>query len=72
MWGMGNVESGAEVGGSLMSEFCAIVLSEGTLGILRSPNSVCQNVVGTFHIHFLHSSTEHTLHIGWKTEVQCV
>ena len=55
-----------------MSEFCAIVLSEGTLRILRSPNSVCQNVVGIFHIHFLHSSTEHTLHIGWKTEAQWV
>ena len=55
-----------------MSEFCAIVLSEGTLRILRSPNSVCQNVVGTFHIHFLHSSTEHTLQIGGKTEAEWV
>ncbi|CAI9181152.1 unnamed protein product [Rangifer tarandus platyrhynchus] len=59
---MGIVESLAKVGGSLMSEFCAIVPSEGTLRILRSPNSVCQNVVGTFHIHFLHSSTEQTAH----------
>ena len=40
MWGMGNVESGAEVGGSLMSEFCAILPSEGTLGIQRRPDSV--------------------------------
>ena len=52
-----------------MSEICAIVPSEGTLRILRSPNSLCQIMVGNFHIHFLHSSTEHTLHIGWKTEV---
>ena len=36
MWGMGNVQSGAEVYCSLMSEFCAIVPSEGTLGSLRS------------------------------------
>ena len=72
MWGMGNVESGAEVGGSLMSEFCAIVQSEGILGNMRSPNSVCRNVVGTFHVHFLHSSTEHTLHIVWKKEVRWV